>query len=102
MRMVIDFYRKKFREEAREIDLDEYFNMASPGGLEYLDELAVKGYEGMMHVEQLEDIQHKINDKEYLPISINIDRCFCGKRKMPTYFVFQEEEHGKIHPVPYG
>ena len=46
IRMVIEYYRKEFREEAREIDLDEYMGMASPGGAEYLDELAAKGYEG--------------------------------------------------------
>ena len=48
VRMVIEYYKKKFREEAKEIDLDEYMGMASPGGLEYLDELAAKGYEGRM------------------------------------------------------
>lgn len=91
VRMVIDYYRKKFREEAKEIDLDEYFSMASPGGMEYLDELAVKGYEGMMHVEQLEDIQHKINDKEYLPISINIES-----------LLLREEKDAYIFRVPRG
>ena len=91
VRMVIDYYKWKFREEAKEIDLDEYMGMASPGGMEYLDELAIKGYEGMMHVEQLEEIQQRINDKEYLPISINIES-----------LLLREEKDAYIFRVPRG
>lgn len=91
VRMVIDYYRKKFREEAKEIDFDEYMGMASPGGLEYLDELAAKGYEGMMHEEQLEELQQRINDKEYLPISINIES-----------LLLREEKDSYIFRVPRG
>lgn len=91
VRMVIDYYKRKFREEAKEIDLDEYMGMASDGGIEYLDELATKGYEGMMHVEQLEEIQQKINDKEYLPISINIES-----------LLLREEKDAYIFRVPKG
>ena len=73
VRLVIDYYKKKLRETPKDIGIDEYMAMAGPDGRDYLDELAVKGYEGMMHVEQLEGIQNRINDKDYLPISINIE-----------------------------
>ena len=56
VRLVIDYYKKKFRQEAKEMDLDEYFGTAGPGGMEYLNELAAKGYEGRMHEEQLAEI----------------------------------------------
>jgi hypothetical protein len=91
VRMVIDYYKKKFREEAREIDLDEYMGMASPDGLEYLDELAAKGYEGMMHIEQLEEIQEQVYSKEYLPVSINIES-----------LLLKEEKDAYIFRVPRG
>ena len=54
VRLVIDYYKKKLRETPKDIDIDEYMAMAGPDGRDYLEELAVKGYEGMMHVEQLE------------------------------------------------
>ena len=91
IRMVIEYYRKEFREEAREIDLDEYMGMASPGGAEYLDELAAKGYEGMMHVEQLEEIQEQVKSKDYLPVSINIDS-----------LLLREEKDAYVFRVPKG
>lgn len=91
VRMVIEYYKKKFREEAREIDLDEYMGMASPGGLEYLDELAAKGYEGMMHVEQLEEIQEQVKSKDYLPVSINIES-----------LLLKEEKDAYVFRVPKG
>ena len=52
VRLVIDYYKKKLRETPKDIGIDEYMAMAGPDGRDYLDELAVKGYEGMMHVEQ--------------------------------------------------
>lgn len=91
VRMVIEYYRKKFREEATEIDLDEYMGMASPRGAEYLDELAAKGYEGMMHVEQLEEIQEQVKSKDYLPVSINIDS-----------LLLKEEKDAYVFRVPKG
>ena len=91
VRMVIEYYKKKFREEAKEIDLDEYMGMASPGGLEYLDELAAKGYEGRMHEEQLEELQQRIQDKEYLPISINVES-----------LLLREEKDAYLFRIPRG
>lgn len=91
VRMVIEYYKKKFREEAREIDLDEYMGTASKGGLEYLDELAAKGYEGMMHVEQLEEIQRQVKSREYLPVSINIES-----------LLLKEEKNAYVFRVPRG
>jgi hypothetical protein len=91
VRMVIDYYKKKLREETKEIDLDEYMGMASPGGLEYLDELAAKGYEGTMHVEQLAEIQKQVHSKEFLPVSINIES-----------LLLKEEKDAYIFRVPRG
>ena len=91
VRMVIEYYKKKFREEAKEIDLDEYMGMASPGGLEYLDELAAKGYEGRMHEEQLEELQQRIQDREYLPISINVES-----------LLLREEKDAYLFRIPRG
>lgn len=91
VRMVIEYYKKKFREEAKEIDLDEYMGMASPGGLEYLDELAAKGYEGSMHEEQLAELQQRMRDKEYLPVSINVES-----------LLLQEENDAYVFRVPRG
>ena len=81
VRLVIDYYKKKLRETPKDIDIDEYMAMAGPDGRDYLEELAVKGYEGMMHVEQLEEIQNRINDKDYLPISINIESLLLREEK---------------------
>ena len=86
VRLVIDYYKKKFRQEAKEMDLDEYFGTASPGGLEYLDELAAKGYEGRMHEGQLEEIQERIRDKEYIPISINVESLLLREEKDACLF----------------
>ena len=93
VRLVIDYYKKKFRQEVKEMDLDEYFGTASPGGLEYLNELAVKGYEGRMHEEQLEEIQERIRDKEYLPISINVESLLLREEKDAYLFRIL---HGKV------
>lgn len=94
VRMVIEYYKKKFREEAKEIDLDEYMGMASPGGLEYLDELAAKGYEGRMHEEQLEELQQRIQDKEYLPISINVESLLLREEKdLSCIVLLRVKEH---------
>lgn len=81
VRLVIDYYKKKLRETPKDIDIDEYMAMTGPDGRDYLEELAVKGYEGMMHVEQLEEIQNRINDKDYLPISINIESLLLREEK---------------------
>ena len=91
VRLVIDYYKKKLRETPKDIGIDEYMAMAGPDGRDYLDELAVKGYEGMMHVEQLEEIQNRINDKDYLPISINIES-----------LLLREEKDAYIFRVPRG
>lgn len=91
VRLVIDYYKKKFRQEAKEMDLDEYFGTASPGGMEYLDELAAKGYEGRMHEEQLEEIQERIRDKKYLPISINVES-----------LLLREEKDAYLFRIPRG
>lgn len=77
VRLVIDYYKKKFRQEA--------------GGLEYLNELAAKGYEGRMHEEQLEEIQERIRDKEYLPISINVES-----------LLLREEKDAYLFRIPRG
>ena len=45
----------------------------------------------MMHVEQLEEIQNRINDKDYLPISINIES-----------LLLREEKDAYIFRVPRG
>ena len=79
------------RETPKDIGIDEFMAMAGPDGRDYLDELAVKGYEGMMHVEQLEEIQNRINDKDYLPISINIES-----------LLLREEKDAYIFRVPRG
>lgn len=91
VRLVIDYYKKKLRETPKDIGIDKYMAMAGPDGRDYLDELAVKGYEDMMHVEQLEDIQNRINDKDYLPISNNIES-----------LLLREEKDAYIFRVPRG
>lgn len=73
------------------MDLDEYFGTSGPRGLEYLDELAAKGYEGRMHEEQLEEIQERIRDKEYLPISINVES-----------LLLREEKDAYLFRIPRG
>ena len=83
VRLVIDYYKKKFRQEAKEMDLDEYFGTASPGGLEYLNELPAEGYEGR--------IQERIRDKEYLPISINVES-----------LLLREEKDAYLFRIPRG
>lgn len=73
VKMVVQYYRKKLSGKAEDIDLEQYMSMAGRSGEELLDELAKKGYTEQMHIEQLEELQQRVQDKEYIPISLNIE-----------------------------
>lgn len=91
VRMVVQYYKKKFPMEARDIDIEEYMNMAGKDGKELLDELASKGYSEEMHIEQLAEIKERIQDKDYIPISINIES-----------LLIREEKDGYVMKMPRG
>ncbi len=91
VRMVVQYYKKKLVAEARDIDIEEYMAMAGKDGQELLDELAQKGYTEEMHIGQLAEIQERMQDKDYIPISINIES-----------LLVREEKDGYVMRMPRG
>lgn len=81
VRMVVQYFKKKFPTEARDIDIEEYINMAGKDGQKLLDELAKKGYTAEMHREQLSEIQERIKDNNYIPISLNMESLLLREEK---------------------
>lgn len=49
VKMVVQYYRKRLPELAKDISVDQYMDMAGKDGQELLDELAGKGYTEGMH-----------------------------------------------------
>lgn len=102
VRMVIEYYKKKFREEAKEIDLDEYMGMASPGGLEYLDELAAKDMKAGCMRSSLRSFSSRYRIESIFRSVSMWNPFFCVKKRMLICFVFPVADWEKIFPVPYG
>ena len=73
VKMVVQYYRKHLSEMPKDISIDQYMDMAGKDGKELLDELAEKGYTEGMHIEQLSEIQERIRDDNYIPISLNME-----------------------------
>ena len=100
VRLVIDYYKKKLRETPKDIDIDEYMAMAGPDGRDYLEELAVKGYEGMMSSWRRFRIESTIRT---ICQSVSISNpYFCGRKRMRTSFGFPVKEQEKHPPVQFG
>lgn len=102
VRLVIDYYKKKFRQEAKEMDLDEYFGTASPGGMEYLNELAAKDMRAGCTRSSWKRSRKESGIKNIFPSASMWNRFFCGKKRMPICFAFPVADWEKIFPVPYG
>lgn len=66
---------------SKDISVDQYMDMAGKDGQELLDELAEKGYTEGMHIEQLSEIQERIQDEQYIPISLNIETLLLKENK---------------------
>ena len=56
-------------------------DMAGKDGQELLNELAEKGYTDGMHIEQLSEIQERIRDDNYIPISLNMETLLLQENK---------------------
>ena len=73
IRTVVEYYKDKMNVEASEISLEQYEEIGGEKGKQLLDELAQKGYEKEVHVQLLQMIRDRNKDKNYIPISINMD-----------------------------
>ena len=81
VKMVVQYYRKHLSEMPKDISIDQYMDMAGKDGKEMLDELAEKGYTEGMHIEQLSEIQERIRDDNYIPISLNMESLLLQENK---------------------
>ena len=81
VKMVVGYYRKHLSEMPKEISVDQYMDMAGKDGQELLNELAEKGYTDGMHIEQLSEIQERIRDDNYIPISLNMESLLLQENK---------------------
>lgn len=81
VKMVVQYYRKHLSEMPTDISVDQYMDMAGKDGQELLDELAEKGYTEGMHIEQLAEIQERIQDDDYIPISMNMEALLLQENK---------------------
>lgn len=97
VKMVVRYYRKRLSELPQDISIDEYMDMAGKDGKELLDELAEKGYTGEMHIEQLSEIQERIKDENYIPISLNIESLLLKENK--DSYVFRLPK-GRFNAAP--
>lgn len=87
VKMVVQYYRKHLSEMPKDISVDRYMDMAGKDGQELLNELAEKGYTEGMHIEQLSEIQERIRDDDYIPISLNMETLLLKENK--DSFVFK-------------
>ena len=81
VKMVVGYYRKHLSEMPKDISVDQYMDMAGKDGQELLNELAEKGYTDGMHIEQLSEIQERIRDDNYIPISLNMKTLLLQENK---------------------
>ena len=81
MKMVVQYYRKHLSEMPKDISVDQYMDMAGKDGQELLDELAEKGYTEGMHIEQLSEIQERVRDDNYIPVSLNMESLLLQENK---------------------
>ena len=79
--LVVNYFRKKFNQEAREITLDDYISTGGKDGEQMLTDLAKKGYKNTMNEEQLKEIQLRIKSKDYQTISVNLDSLLVREEK---------------------
>ena len=71
----------------KDISVDQYMDMAGKDGQELLDELAEKGYTEGMHIEQLSEIQERVRDDNYIPVSMNMESLLLQENK--DFYVFK-------------
>lgn len=81
VKMVVQYYRKHLSEMPKDISIDQYMDMAGKDGKELIDELAEKGYTEGMHIGQLSEIQERIRDDNYIPISLNMESLLLQENK---------------------
>jgi hypothetical protein len=81
VKLVVQYYRKHLSETPKDISVDQYMDMAGRDGRELLDELAKKGYAEGMNVEQLAEIQERVRDDSYIPISLNMETLLLKENK---------------------
>lgn len=81
VKMVVQYYRKHLSEMPKDISVDQYMDMAGKDGQELLNELAKKGYTDGMHIEQLSEIQERVRDDNYIPISLNMESLLLQENK---------------------
>lgn len=81
VKIVVKYYKKRLSESPEDITLEEYMNLAGKDGRELLGELAEKGYTEEAHIEQLTEIQEKVKNEEYIPLSLNIESLLLREEK---------------------
>lgn len=81
VKMVVQYYRKHLSEMPKDISVDQYMDMGGKDGQELLDELAEKGYTEGMHIEQLSEIQERVRNDNYIPISLNMETLLLQENK---------------------
>ena len=81
VKMVVQYYRKRLSEMPKDISVDQYMDMAGKDGQELLNELAEKGYTEGMHIEQLSEMQERVRDDNYIPISLNMESLLLQENK---------------------
>ncbi len=73
IKVVVSYFKEKMEAEACEISLEKYEEMGGEKGKKLLDELAQKGYKKESHMNLLQTIRDRNKDKEYIPVTINIE-----------------------------
>ncbi len=73
IKVVVSYFKEKMEAEACEISLEKYEEMGGEKGKKLLDEMAQKGYEKESHMNLLQTIRDRNKDKEYIPVTINIE-----------------------------
>lgn len=73
IQVVVAYFKEKVEAEACDISLEKYEEMGGEKGKKLLDELAQKGYEKESHMNLLQTIRDRNKDKEYIPVTINIE-----------------------------
>ena len=81
VKMVVQYYRKHLSEMPKDISVDQYMDMAGKDGQELLNELAEKGYTEGMHIEQLSEIQERVREDNYIPVSLNMESLLLQENK---------------------
>ncbi len=86
VKTVVDYYKKNYAKESKEITLEDYEKLGGEEGKKVLDDLATKGFEAERCTEQIASIQEKNHSKDYTAIGLNIESIMMNEYKDRYYF----------------